>query len=162
MKKLEQAWEKVDPDRELHAMFLDEEIREYYLYFGDLLYMAGFASLLAILIACMGLFGMAAYSSESRIKEIGIRKAMGAKSASIVLLVSRSYVRMILLAMAIALPLSWLGNRLWLQNLPYHVKFGPGTLTAGALFILLVSLLTILSQSLKSARRDPVGSLRYE
>jgi len=162
MKKIERAWQEVDPERELHAMFLDEEIREYYLYFGDLLYMAGFASLLAILIACMGLFGMAAYSSESRIKEIGIRKAMGAKSSSIALMISRSYVRMILAAMAIALPLSWFGNRLWLRNLPYHVNFGAGTLIAGAVFILLVSLLTILTQSLKSARRDPVDSLRYE
>jgi putative ABC transport system permease protein len=162
MKKFEKAWEKVDPEREFKGQFLDAEIREYYTYFGDILWMVGFASLLAILIACMGLFGMAAYSTESRIKEIGIRKAMGARSASIAFLVSKSYIRMIGIALIVALPLSWFGNNLWLQNFAYKVNFGAGSLLLGALFIIAVSFLTILSQTLKAARQDPVNSLRYE
>ena len=162
MRKLEKAWEEVDPEREFQAMFMDAEIRDYYLHFTDILYMVGFASLLAIIIACMGLFGMAAFSSESRIKEIGIRKAMGASSSSIAYLVSKSYIRLIIIALIVALPLSWFGNNLWLQNFTYRVNFGVGTLFFGSLFIVLVSFLTILSQTMKAARRDPVESLRYE
>ena len=162
MRKLEKAWQKVDPEREFQAMFMDAEIRDYYLHFTDILYMVGVASLLAIIIACMGLFGMAAFSSESRIKEIGIRKAMGASSSSIAYLVSKSYIRLILIALIVALPLSWFGNNLWLQNFTYRVNFGVGTLFFGSLFIVLVSFLTILTQTMKAARRDPVESLRYE
>ncbi len=110
----------------------------------------------------MGLFGMAAFSSESRIKEIGIRKAMGASSSSIAYLVSKSYIRLILIALIVALPISWFGNNLWLQNFTYRVNFGVGTLFFGSLFIVLVSFLTILTQTMKAARRNPVESLRYE
>ncbi len=162
MKKIEKAWDKVDPEREFKSQFMDAEIREYYTYFGDILWMVGFASLLAIIIACMGLFGMAAYSTESRIKEIGIRKALGARSSSIALLISRSYVRLIGIAILIALPLSYFGNNLWLNNFAYRVKFGAGSLLLGALFIIAVSFLTILSQTMKAAGQDPVDSLRYE
>ncbi len=162
MNKFEKIWGKVDPEREFKAQFMNAEIREYYLYFGDILYMVGFTSLLAIIIACMGLFGMAAYSSESRIKEIGVRKTLGATSISVAYLVSRSYMKLILIALVVALPISWFGNNLWLQNFPYRVNFGIGTLFFGSIFIVLVSFLTILSQTMKAARQDPVDSLRYE
>jgi putative ABC transport system permease protein len=162
MNKLEKAWEELDPERAFKAAFMDASIREYYLNFSDILYMVGFASLLAIVIACMGLFGMAAYSSEGRIKEIGIRKTMGATSFSIAYLVSRSYIRLIIIALIVALPVSWFGNNIWLQNFPYRVSFGAGTLFFASLFIVLVSFLTILSQTMKAARQNPVESLRYE
>ena len=110
----------------------------------------------------MGLFGMAAYNSESRIKEIGIRKSLGATSISIAYLVSRSYIKLIIIALVVSLPLSWFGNNLWLQNFHYRVSFGFGTLFFGSLFIVLVSFLTIFSQTMKAARQDPVNSLRYE
>lgn len=162
LNKIEKAWDKVDPEREFKAQFMDAEIRDYYSYFGDILWMVGFACLLTIVIACMGLFGMAAYGTESRIKEIGIRKAMGARSFSIAYLVSRSYIRWIIIALLIALPVSYLGNNLWLQNFAYRVNFGIGSLLFGAGIIILVSFLTILSQTLKAARQNPVESLRYE
>lgn len=159
---LEKVWENVDPDREFKGQFMDDEISGYYEMFEDILWMVGCASLLAIIIACMGLFGMATYSTESRIKEIGIRKALGARSASIAFLVSGSYVRLIGIAILIALPLAYFGNRLWLQNFAYRVNFGAGTLIFGALFIVAVSFITILSQTLRASRQDPVNSLRYE
>jgi putative ABC transport system permease protein len=162
LSKIEKAWRKVDPEREFKGQFMDEEIREYYEMFGDILWMVGFTSLLAIIIACMGLFGMAAYSTGSRIKEIGIRKAMGARSTSIALLISKSYTRMIGIAILVALPLSYFGNNLWLQNFAYKVNFGIGSLFFGAFFIMLISFLTIISQTLRAARQNPVDSLRYE
>ena len=162
MSKIEKAWEEIDPDRELKSQFMDEEIKGYYLIFGDILWMVGFACLLAIIIACMGLFGMAAYSAESRIKEIGIRKALGAKSSAIAFLVARSYIRLIGIALLVALPVSYFGNNLWLQNFAYRVNFGLGILLLGTLFIVAVSFLTILSQTMKAASQDPVKSLRYE
>jgi putative ABC transport system permease protein len=162
IRKIEMAWKEVDPEHKMQATFTDDEIREYYLYFGDILYMIGFASMLAIVIACMGLFGMAAYSSRSRIKEIGIRKVFGARSSSIALMVSGSYIRLILISLVIALPVTWFGNNLWLQNFPYKVSFGFGTLITGTLLILLVSFFSVISQTLQAARQDPVVSLRHE
>ncbi|MFC2114839.1 ABC transporter permease [Bacteroidota bacterium] len=162
MSRIEKAWDKADPEREFKGQFMDDEIRAYYELFGDILWMVGVASLLAIIIACMGLFGMVTYSTESRIKEIGIRKAMGAKSRAIAFMISKSYIRLIGIALLVALPVSYFGNNLWLQNIAYRVNFGVGTLLSGALFIVVVSFLTILSQTMRAARQDPVKSLRYE
>jgi putative ABC transport system permease protein len=75
---------------------------------------------------------------------------------------SLPYIKLIIIALVVALPLSWFGNKLWLQNFHYRVSFGFGTLFFGSLFIVLVSFLTILSQTMKAARQDPVNSLRYE
>ncbi len=162
IKKIEKSWGKVDPIHRIQYDFMDHEIKDYYRMFSDILYMVGVTSFLAILIACMGLFGMATYSAESRIKEIGVRKVLGANAFSVVWLVSKTYLQMILIAMAIALPLAYFGNNLWLRNFPYKVSFGAGNILTGALLVLVLSLITIGSQTYRAANADPAGSLRYE
>jgi putative ABC transport system permease protein len=162
IRKIEKSWGKIDPVHKLQYDFMDHAIRDYYQHFSDILYMVGVTSLLAILIACMGLFGMATYSAETRIKEIGVRKVLGANAWSVVYLISKAYLRLVLIAVAIALPLAWFGNNLWLQNFPYKVSFGAGTVLAGALLVLVLSLVTIGSQTYKVANTNPAGSLRYE
>ena len=162
IKKIEKSWEKIDPVHKMQYDFMDHTIRDYYQHFSDILYMVGVASLLAILIACMGLFGMATYSAETRIKEIGIRKVVGANSGSVVYLISKTYLKLVVIATIIAVPLAYFGNNLWLQNFPYQVPFGAGTVLAGALLVLVLSLLTIGSQTYRVANANPAGSLRYE
>jgi putative ABC transport system permease protein len=162
MNKLERIWKKIDPVHIMEAKFLDDEIREYYMFFSDILYMIGVTSVLAIIIACLGLFGMATYSTETKIKEIGVRKVFGATGISAAYLVSKGYLKLILIAIIIALPVSYFGNNLWLQNFTYRVSFGFGTLFICSFFILLLSLLIIGSQSLRAANANPAKSLRYE
>ncbi|MCK4346422.1 MAG: ABC transporter permease, partial [Bacteroidales bacterium] len=94
--KIKNEWKKIDPVHELEGDFLDAEIREYYSFFEDVLYTVGFTCLLAIVIAALGMFGMATYSTQTRLKEIGVRKVFGAHAHSITFLVSRSYFRMLL------------------------------------------------------------------
>jgi len=162
IEKIEKSWKKIDPVHKLQYDFMDEAIKDFYRMFSDILYMVGVASLLAILIACMGLFGMATYSAETRIKEIGVRKVLGANAWSVVYIISKSYLKMIIIAVLIALPLAYFGNNLWLQNFPYKVSFGAGNVLAGAMLVLVLSLITIGSQTYRVANADPAGSLRYE
>ncbi|HRW63768.1 MAG TPA: ABC transporter permease, partial [Bacteroidales bacterium] len=104
--KIKTEWKKVDPYNEFEGEFLDAEIRDYYSYFEDILYTVGFASVLAIIIACLGLLGMATYSTQTRIKEIGVRKVFGAENSNIIMMISKSYIYMFIVAAIIAGPLA--------------------------------------------------------
>jgi len=160
--KLERTWEKVDPDHSLDGDFLDNRIKYYYTFFEDIMYTVGFATLLAIIIASFGLLGMATYSTRTRTKEIGIRKAFGAESNQIVLLVSRSYLWLMLIAAVIGGSIAYLANNLWLQYLAKSVDFGIGTILAGVFLVVFVGLLTISSQTLKVAQTKPARTLKDE
>ena len=160
--KIKNEWKKIDPVHELEGDFLDAEIREYYSFFDDVLYTVGFTCLLAIVIASLGMFGMATYSIQTRLKEIGVRKVFGAHAHSITFLVSRSYIRMLLVAAIIAAPLGYLINNLWLQYLAHHVSFGAGTLILGIFIVIVIGMLTITSQTMKAANSNPADILKYE
>ena len=160
--RIKKDWSKIDPVHEIEGDFLDANIREFYSFFEDILYTVGFASLLAIVIAGLGMFGMATYSMQTRIKEIGVRKVFGAQARSIMYLISRSYIKMLLIAAIIAGPLGYLINNLWLQYLAHHVSFGFLTVVAGILIIMVVGIITISSQTLNAANINPAKSLKYE
>ena len=160
--KIKNEWKKIDPVHELEGDFLDAEIREYYSFFEDVLYTVGFTCLLAIVIAALGMFGMATYSTQTRLKEIGVRKVFGAHAHSITFLVSRSYFRMLLVAAIIAAPLGYLINNLWLQYLAHHVSFGAGTLVLGIFIVMVIGMLTITSQTMKASNSNPADILKYE
>lgn len=129
---------------------------------GDLLSILGFIAFLAVTIACLGLLGMAMYNTERRRKEIGIRKVLGAAEATIVLLLSKDFLKILLISIFIAAPLSYFANNAWLQNFPNRVEFGFGTVFLGSVILLLLGLFTIGSQTLKAAGSNPVDSLRME
>jgi putative ABC transport system permease protein len=118
--------------------------------------------LLAIIIACFGLLGMATYSTRTRMKEIGIRKVFGAEANHIVLLVSRSYLWLMTIAAAIGGIIAYLVNHLWLHRLAKSVDFGIGTILAGVFIVVEVGLLTISSQTFKAARTHPASILKNE
>ena len=160
--KLENTWDKIDPDHDMDGDFLDGRVKYYYTFFEDIMYTVGFATLLAIIIAGFGLLGMATYSTRTRQKEIGIRKVFGAEANHIVLLVSRSYLWLMGIAAVIGSIIAYLVNNLWLQNLAKSVDFGIGTILAGVFIVVFVGLLTISSQTLRAAHTRPAITLKDE
>jgi len=160
--KLESTWELIDPDHDMDGDFLDGRIKFYYSFFEDIMYTVGFATLLAIIIASFGLLGMATYSTRTRLKEIGVRKVFGAEVNSIILLVSRAYLWLMLIAAVIGGIIAYLVNNLWLQNLSKSVDFGIGTILAGVFIVVLIGLLTISSQTFKAAHTRPALTLKDE
>ncbi len=117
---------------------------------------------IAVSIACLGMLGMATYTAERRIKEVGIRKMLGAKVSGIVLLLSKEFIRVMTIAILIAAPLSYFLNSLWLNKFPNRVSFGLGTILVGVLILLIPGLISIGSQTLRAARRNPVVALKTE
>lgn len=160
--KMEKSWNRVDPIHDLDGDFLDGRIKYYYTFFEDIMYTVGFATILAIIIAAFGLLGMATYSTRTRLKEIGVRKVFGAEVNHIVLLVSRSYLWLMLIAAIIGGTIAYLANNLWLQHLSKSVDFGIGTILAGVFIVVLIGLLTISSQTLKAAHTRPAETLKDE
>ncbi len=121
-----------------------------------------FFSLLAIAVGCLGLFGLAAYSAERRTKEIGVRKVLGASAPAIAGLLSREFAKWVVAANLIAWPAAYLGMRQWLQNFAYRVPVGIAPFVLSATLALVIALITVSYQAVRSAVSDPVTSLRYE
>ena len=160
--KFKGVWTSIDPYHDLQGSFLEYEIKDFYGMFGDVLYTVGFATILAVVIACLGLFGMATYSIQTRLKEVGIRKVFGSQSQSVALLIGRTFIIMLVIAAVIAAPLAYLLNSTWLKFLAFHVAFGVGTLFTGIIIVFIIGILTVLSQTLKAANSNPVDILKYE
>ena len=157
-----QVWKRLAPHRPFLYSFLDEDFNKQ--YESDFRFREIFTtfSVLAIMIACLGLLGLATYTAEQRTKEIGIRKVLGADVRTIVGLLSRDFVKLVLVAILLATPVAWYGMNKWLEGFAYQVPihwwiFG----IAGALAVL-IALITISFQAIKAALMDPVKSLRSE
>jgi putative ABC transport system permease protein len=162
IEKFKEKWKEIDPDHEMEGMLLDDEIRDYYSYFEDIIFTVGFVTFISILISSLGLLGMASYSIQTRKKEIGIRKVFGAKSNNILFTISWSSLKMLVIAAIIAAPITYIGNILWLEQLPLHVSYGAGTIIAGILVVVFLGILSILSQTIKACNSNPAEILKYE
>ncbi|MEO0330797.1 MAG: FtsX-like permease family protein, partial [Bacteroidota bacterium] len=119
-------------------------------------------SVLAILIACLGLYGLAAYIAERRTKEMGIRKTLGASVQQLLLLFNQDFLLLIGIAFLIATPVAWYAMDRWLQDFAYHVSIGPIIFLVAGLLCLSIALLTVSYQAFRTARVNPVDSLRNE
>jgi len=117
---------------------------------------------LAILVACMGLLALVAFMAEQRTKEIGIRKVMGASAQSIVFLLSKGYTQLILLALFVSIPASYLTMQRWLENFAYRMDMNVWIFAGAGGVALLIAWLTVSYQSIKAALANPVDALRYE
>lgn len=159
---LEGHWRSIDQLHPFKAYLYDEQLVMANLWMSDLGSIIGFIAILAIVISCLGLLGMAVYQTERRIKEIGIRKVLGGSITHLTYLLSSSFIKMLALAVIIGTPISFFINNLWLQNLPNRVDLDFGTLFVGALGLLLLGLLSIGFQVVKVSLRNPVASLRDE
>lgn len=159
---LEKVWSKIDPIHEFKYDFYDDQITEAYGVFFIMTKVIGFFAFLAITISSLGLLGMAVYSTESRLKEIGIRKVLGANPGSLVYLLSRGFMGLLLLAVLIAVPIAWFGNNLWLAEQAFKAPISAFDLLFGSVILLTLGLFTISSQTLKAANTNPVETLRIE
>ena len=119
-------------------------------------------SSLAIFIACLGLFALAAFTTEQRTKEIGVRKAHGATVFSLTLLLSKEFTRLVLIAIIPAIVVGWYVADWWLGDFMYRIELSPILFVGSALVAILIALITVSYQSVKAATGSPVGSLRYE
>jgi predicted permease len=163
MSKIESAWKKIDRVHLFDAKFYNEEIEDAYSEFSVMIKIIGFLSLLAISISSMGLFGMVAFTTETRLKEISIRKVMGASTGSLVYLLSRGFLAMLLVSTCIALPVTYyFFEKFVLRNFPYHTPVQVIELFVGLLVVLVIAFMMIGSQTLKAARSNPVEVLKSE
>ena len=162
MAALERGWKKLGTDREFQARFFDETVRANYAEMLDLTRIVAFFGILGMVIACMGLLGMAIYTVESKAKEISIRKVMGAGATDVALMLSKGYFVLLAIALAIAVPVSYLlGNQL-LQIFADRIALSPLLFLPGALLLLAATVVTVGSQTLRAALADPARALRSE
>jgi putative ABC transport system permease protein len=159
---IKSKWLEFAPHDIFQIEFLDDQIARMYKEDERTQKILLFASILAILIACLGLFGLAAYSAESRTKEIGIRKVLGSSASSLVMLIGREFSIWVLAANLIAWPVAYYFMKRWLQNFAYRISIGIGIFIISGLLALAIAILTVSYQSIKAALANPVESLRYE
>ncbi|NOT75288.1 MAG: FtsX-like permease family protein [Cyclobacteriaceae bacterium] len=160
---MESTWKEFDTEEKFQAHFFEDEIAESYETYITLLKIIGFLGLLAISISCLGLLGMVVYTAEIKTKEVGIRKVMGASSASITLLLSKDYLKLMLIASMIAVPITWFLFEQMLKGIQYYRVSIDAIDVVISLFIMLaLGLGAIATQTLKTAATNPADTLKYE
>ncbi len=162
MKDIEQKWKDAYPNHPYYSFFLDDFFDNQHRAEERLGSLFRAFSILAVLIGCVGLFGLASYMAEKRTKEIGIRKVLGSTVSSLVVLLCREFLLLIAIANGIAWPIAFISMKKWLQNFPYPTSIQLSTFVLTAFLTLIIALLTVGYQSVKAASANPVESLRYE
>ncbi|QDK80364.1 FtsX-like permease family protein [Spirosoma sp. KCTC 42546] len=163
MASIDKAWRKLDKVHPLEAKFYDDQIEEAYSQFSVMVKVIGFIAFLAICIASLGLFGMVVFTTETRLKEISIRKVLGATEGGLVFLLSRGFLGLLLVASLVALPATYFFfDKVVLTNFAYHQPIGLSELVIGIGLVMLLAFLMIGSQTLKAARNNPAKVLKSE
>lgn len=159
---ISQKWKETYPDRLFEYRFLDQDFESA--YHADELRGRIFTAfaLLTVLIACLGLFGLATFTIEQRVKEIGVRKVMGASVSSVVLLLSKDFTKLVLYSFPIAIPIAYYSMYKWLQSFPYKTDIEIWVFVVACLLTLLICWVTVIYQSVKASIANPVKSLRTE
>ena len=160
--RIETAWKKIVPDYPFKYSFLDENLDRFYKSEARLSGIVGWAGGISIFLACLGLFGLAALSVVNRTKEIGIRKVLGASVQSIMTLISKDFIRIVIIALIIAIPLAWYLMSKWLQDYPYRIRIDGWVFILSGVATVLIALVTVGIQSLKAGIVNPVKSIMNE
>ena len=155
-------WSQLVPDKPFDYTFLDETFDNLYKADARTSTLILLFSAIAILISCLGLLGLAAFTAQTRIKEIGIRKVLGATVTQILALLSRDFMKLVLLSVVIATPIAWWAMHSWLEDFAYHIPLKPWTFVAAGGLAIGIALLTVATQSLRAARANPIDNLRTE
>jgi putative ABC transport system permease protein len=156
------TWAKLNPNEPFEYSFLDDDFQKNYLAEERLAGIIRYFTIVAIFISCLGLFGLTTFSVEQRTKEIGIRKVLGASTAGIVSLLSKDFLKLVLISFLVASPLAWYFINQWLQSFAYRAPFTIWLLLGAWAIALLIAFLTISIQAMKVAFSNPVKSLRIE
>jgi len=159
---IKSKWEKINPTQPFEYFFFDDHFNSMYRTEADLQNIFHYSSVLAILIASLGVFGLASFKVEQRTKEIGIRKILGASASNIILLLSRDFARLVLIANVIAWPVGYFVMDRWLQDYAYRISIGWKAFVFSAMLALAVALMTVSYQSIKAAVANPANALRHE
>ncbi len=160
--RLEKLYQEYRPGSLFEYSFLDVDYQALYVAEQRVATLSRYFAGLAILISCLGLFGLAAFTAERRRKEIGVRKVLGASRASIVFLLSGDFTKLVILAISISLPLSYLVVNYWLQSFEYRIDLHWWYFIGAGLAALVIAWLTVGSQAVKAASVNPVNSLKDE
>jgi putative ABC transport system permease protein len=156
------TWDKFTPEYPIDYKFLDENFAAMYSSESKLSTLLWIFTAMAIFVGCMGLFGLAAFSAEQRIKEIGIRKVLGASVLNIVAMLSKTFLKPVFIASLIAFPIAWWAMNSWLQDYEYRIKISWWIFVIAGLAALLIALITVSFQSIKAATTNPTKNLRSE
>jgi putative ABC transport system permease protein len=159
---LRAKWKELLPRKPFDSYFLDEAFDSQYRAEERIGKLAMRFSLLAIFVSCLGLFGIASYTTEQRTKEIGVRKVLGASAGVIVRMLSREYLLLVAIGNLIAWPAAFVMMRTWLDNFAYRTSIALWVFLAAGILSIAVSMLTVSTQSVRAARTDPIRSIRYE
>jgi len=156
------VWNEFAPGYPFDYKFLDEDFDRLYKNEEKLGRLFGFFAAIAVFIACLGLFGLAAYAADRRTREIGVRKVLGATPRDVVLLLSKEFTALVGVAFVLATPLAWFVMHRWLEDFAYRITLGPAVFLLAGVLALAIGFVTVSTQALRAASIDPVRALRHE
>ena len=159
---LQKTWKKVNPETKFEYQFFDQQLLVTHSVLNDISFIISVLALLAVLISCMGLLGMATYTAETRQKEISVRKVLGSSVLQLIVLLSKGFMVLFSIAVAIAIPIAFIVNNLWLQSFASRVSISPLILLANVLVLAAISLIIVFSQAWRVSAANPIKSLRTE
>jgi len=162
LKRISNTWKTIDPGRPFDYFFLDETYDSQYRAEKELSRILTSFSVFAVFVACLGLFGMASFATERRRREIGIRKVLGASVPDVLVLLTKDFVKLVILANLIAWPLAYLGMKNWLQNFAYRTQIEISVFFMTGFISILIAVFTVTYQSLRAALTDPAQAIKYE
>ncbi|MBA3648523.1 MAG: ABC transporter permease [Chitinophagales bacterium] len=162
IRQVQDKWKTMAPGQPFAYSFMNDDFNNTYLSEQRIGKIFVSFAILAILIGCLGLFGLVTYAAEQRTKEIGIRKVLGATVSNIVALLSKYFIRLVIVAAIIAFPIAWFGMNKWLQDYSYRVSIDWWTFAVAAIIIITISMITVSFHAIKAAIANPVKSLRTE
>jgi putative ABC transport system permease protein len=162
VEKIRQIWKEISPDKPFDYTFLDEDVAKQYEAYERWMGIMGLATCFAILISCLGLFGLAGINAVNRTKEIGIRKVMGAELSNIFVLLNKQYVWLSLIAFSLAAPLSWYVMTQWLADFKFRIEMGWELFVISMAAGLMLAIATVSYHAVKAALINPAETLKYE
>jgi ABC-type antimicrobial peptide transport system permease subunit len=162
MQSIKKIWQQTFPDYVYEYRFLDDKIAGFYKQESQLSELYKIFAAIAIFLSCLGLYGLASFMAVQRIKEVGIRKVLGATAGNIVYLFSKEFITLIAVAFAIATPVAWYFMHQWLQNYAYRINISWWLFAASGALAIVIALITVSFQAIKAAIANPVKSLKTE
>ncbi|NHF59925.1 FtsX-like permease family protein [Flavobacteriaceae bacterium TP-CH-4] len=159
---VKEVWGKIEPNADFLGSFLDENVDRTFRREQATAKLIASGSVLAILLSCIGLFAMSMLIVSQRVKEIGIRKVIGASVSSITFMLTKDFLRLLLLSLGIAAPISWWFLQEWLENYAYRIELHPGFFLAAGIMVVVIAIFTVSTKTIKAALQNPVKSLRTE